>query len=369
MTRLEYRRLYFLDLTDLDFLDFLDFFDFDAILFLSHLARHCTRKMGINGLMALLREKHAHVFQERQVIKGIAYVDTPLIVMSCGMVGMTSDASLDPYDLLVKKLQNTVHILYEAGAQQIKFVFDGPTRPEKIGTCIKRQDTIQRQATKRQRDEPSVQLVCEPSLQLDDGAENCAPPTPPLQPTPPKPYAIFANAAKEHMLQSDLFVSSMISCGKDVGVLKDLSKFAKSHLERNGMEVLHAPHDSESYIATLLTQNDVAVTCDSDALPFGCGIVAQNIGSPKETWINLQDVLTALRMDLRTFRTFCVMLGTDFNPRLPKCGPAKALQCITSFTTFENYCTTNAPKTMTLAEKHEWVQAAEQSLRVFELEN
>ena len=349
--------------------------------------------MGINGLMALLREKHPQVFLQRQPIKGMAYVDTPLIVMSCGMVSMTRDATLDPYDLLVKKLQNTVHILYEAGAQQVKFVFDGPTRPEKIGTCIKRQDFIQRQATKRQREDsaPSVQLIsrqeyseggffiemeefARPDLpvQLSEVSDFPMPATQDTEPAltvPPKPYALFEHAAKEHVLFSDLYVSSMIACGKDVGVLKDLSKFAKSHLERNGMQVLHAPHDSESYISTLLSEDDVAVTCDSDALPFGCGIVAQNIGGPKETWVKLQDVLDALRMDLHTFRTFCVMLGTDFNPRLPRCGPAKALKCIPSFSSFEDYCGANAPKTMTLAEKHEWVQAAEKSLRVFELKD
>ena len=184
-----------------------------------------------------------------------------------------------------------------------------------------------------------------------------------------QPYALFANAAKDHVLFSDLYISTMIACGKDVGMLKDLSKFAKNHLQRNGMEVLHAPHDSESYIATLLAEDDVAVTCDSDALPFGCGVVAQNIGSPKETWVNLQDVLEALRMDMKQFRIFCVMLGTDFNARLPRCGPAKALKCITSFSNFEDYCMANAPKTMTLAEKLEWVQAAEKSLSVFELKN
>ena len=370
--------------------------------------------MGINGLMSLLREKHPYVFKARQSIKGIAYVDTPLIVMSCGMVGMTNDASLDPYDLLVKKLQLTVHLLYEAGAQQVKFVFDGPTRPEKIGTCIKRQDFIQRQAIKRQRedlrvpvrllsrqetseggfeivveeyttdarDSPPVEpspmepspmgpspmgpLPIEPSLEVQVESSSVEP----LQEEPTvQPYALFANAAKDHVLFSDLYISTMIACGKDVGMLKDLSKFAKNHLQRNGMEVLHAPHDSESYIATLLTEDDVAVTCDSDALPFGCGVVAQNIGSPKETWVNLQDVLEALRMDMKQFRIFCVMLGTDFNARLPKCGPAKALKCITSFSNFEDYCMANAPKTMTLAEKLEWVQAAEKSLSVFELKN
>jgi 5'-3' exonuclease len=109
----------------------------------------------------------------------------------------------------------------------------------------------------------------------------------------------------------------------------------------------------------------VAVTCDSDALPFGCSLIVQNIGTPKETWISLHDVLEALKMTMDQFRVFCVMLGTDFNPRLPKCGPIKAEKCIQSFSTFEDYCGANAPKTMSLQEKFEWVNTAEKSLCVF----
>jgi 5'-3' exonuclease len=180
-------------------------------------------------------------------------------------------------------------------------------------------------------------------------------------------YAIFDDASPEHELFSDLYISTMIACGKDLGMLRDLSRFARQHLVKNKVKILEAPHDSESFIATLVKEGDVAVTCDSDALPFGCSLIVQNIGTPKETWIHLRDVLSALQMTMEQFRIFCVMLGTDFNPRLPKCGPVKAEKCIHSFTNFEEYCGANAPKTMTLQEKLEWVQAAEKSLHVFML--
>jgi 5'-3' exonuclease len=302
--------------------------------------------MGINGLMSFLREKHPEVFLGRQAVQGIAYVDTPLIVMSCGMVAISSHATIDPYALLIAKLQSLTQTLFEIGVSEVRFVFDGPTRPEKVKTCIKRQDTIHRAANKRKRGEPAVQLP------------GCAE-------VETQTYSVFETVSAEHALCSDLYIASMNANDKDVGMLKDLSKFAKAHLERNGVCVVVAPHDSESFIASQVTPNDVAVTVDSDALPFGCKLVAHNVGTPKEEWIRLSDVLTAVNMDLHTFQVFCVMLGTDFNPRLPLCGPVKALQCIKTFTCFDDYCTTNAPKNMTVDEKKEWIQQANQSLQVF----
>jgi hypothetical protein len=313
-------------------------------------------KMGINGLMAYLREKHPGVFKGPQKIHGTAYIDTPLIVMSCGMIALSSNATINPYELVIGKLQNTAQLLFDAGATELVYVFDGPTRPEKINTCIKRQDTMQRAETQReeQRAEKRQVMVTETTIDMDAEVTD--------SPSNPSSYSIFDFATVE----SDLYIATMIACGKDSEMLKDLSKFARRHLVAHGVVTVQAPHDSESFIALNVEDGDVGVTCDSDALPFGCSLVVQNIGTPKETWIYLDDVLMALDMNLDTFRRFCIMLGTDFNPRLPKCGPVRAEKCIRSFTTFEDYCEANAPKTMTLHEKYLWVEAAEKSLRVFE---
>lgn len=304
--------------------------------------------MGINGLMAYLREKHPSVFKGPQPIHGTAYIDTPLIVMSCGMIALSSNATINPYELVIGKLQNTAQLLYDAGATELVYVFDGPTRPEKVNTCIKRQDTMKRAEIKRQQ----ITLVTE-EVEIEEER---------IDEHFPSSYSIFDFACVE----SDLYIATMIACGKDTGMLKDLSKFARNHLLQHNVNVVEAPHDSESYIADHVKEGDVGVTCDSDALPFGCSLVVQNIGTPKETWIHLDDVLQALDMTLETFQVFCIMLGTDFNPRLPKCGPVKAEKCIRSFTTFSDYCEANAPKTMTLHEKYQWVEAAEKSLLVFQ---
>ena len=316
-----------------------------------------------------LREKHPSVFLGPQTCNGVAYVDTPLLTMSCGMVAMSSDASLDPFALIVGKLQQTIYLLQQVGVSEICFVFDGPTREEKVGTCIVRQQTIQRQATKRKRDEPQVQMVINPLVEEPEGLEAELPDesveTKEDAEKQERKYSVFPQVSAEHQVESDLYISSMITNGKDVGVLKELSKFAFKHLTSKGVRVLQAPHDSESFIAQIMTGDDVAYTCDSDALPFGCTRIVQYLGTPKETWIYLDHVLQALKMDLSLFRKFCVMLGSDFNPRLPKCGPAKVQQCIQNFSSFEKYCRDNAPKTMTEEEKELWINAAEKSFQVF----
>jgi hypothetical protein len=297
--------------------------------------------------------------------------------MSCGMVGMSSDASLDPYDLLVKKLQSTIFLLQKVGVKDIVFVFDGPTRPEKFDTCVIRQQSIQKVATKRKREEPQVQFVASTQESEENGSRDEeflieSSPSADLQEghqdqghqNQHQEYEVFQYASFDHQLESDLYVASMISCGKDVGVLKDLGRFAKTFLESKGVKTLQAPHDSESFIAQTMSCDDLAYTCDSDALPFGCSLIVQYLGTPKETWIRLQDVLAAMSMDMLTFRKFCVMLGSDFNPRLPKCGPAKVQQCIKTFTTFEKYCRDNATR-MEEEDKQKWIRAAEKSLQVF----
>jgi hypothetical protein len=176
-------------------------------------------------------------------------------------------------------------------------------------------------------------------------------------------HHIFTEVTEDHCLESDLYISSMIVHGSDTHVLKDLARYAKKFL---GDKALTAPHDSESYIASIVQEGDVGVTCDSDALPFGCKTVVQNIGTCKETWINLDNVLTGLNLSLLEFRIFCVLLGTDFNERLFFCGPTKSFPAVSNktFRGFREFCEVNAKK-YSRDEKEAWIQSAEDSLQVF----
>jgi hypothetical protein len=359
--------------------------------------------MGVNGLMQFLRKKIPHVFHSTQHhrITGTAYVDTPLITMSCGMVAQASHATIDPYVLVKQKLTAIEFLLRERGAQDVKFVFDGPTRKEKVQTCMKRAETIKKQSEKRKRDSLQIYRLESPresmeslgqSLAQDSGEAGhdsgetfshemgedsfwpstaTSPPVPtelssPVTSTGKPTFTIFDDVTQDHCLESDLYISSMIVHGTDTYVLKDLARFARLSL---GDRAIIAPHDSESYIAAMVKPGDVGVTCDSDALPFGCEWIVQNIGTAKEIWIKLSDVLHGLDMTLHDFRIFCVLLGTDFNSRLYLCGPTKCFPVIAtkSFQSFRHFCSLYG-KSYSAQEKEEWIQNAEESLLVFSSE-
>jgi hypothetical protein len=360
--------------------------------------------MGVNGLMQFLRKQIPGAFHSKpqEALTGTAYVDTPLITMSCGMVAQASHATIDPYALVTQKLYTIEHMLRSHGAKEVKFVFDGPTRKEKIGTCVKRAETIKKQSEKRKRDfdsgtlqiyrieetEPETFIAQVPNVSgkfMADTDEEfpqglIAETTPPLiddtpmelfhdeeyRTQPVSTLKIFPDATMDHCLESDLYISSMIAHGTDTFVLKDLARYAKLAV---GAQALQAPHDSESYIASLVKKGDVGVTCDSDALPFGCEWTVQNIGTAKETWIKLDDILLGLGMTLREFRVFCVLLGTDFNERLYLCGPAKSFPVIKSktFSSFEAFCMLHGKK-YSAQEKRDWINSAEKSLLVFSSE-
>ena len=364
--------------------------------------------MGVNGLMQFLKKQVPHAFRKtpKEPITGTAYVDTPLITMACGMVAQASHATIDPYALVKQKINSVECLLKSHGAKEVKFVFDGPTRKEKIATCVKRAETIKKQSEKRKREHATGTLQIyriEEDSDPDDSA--CTAPLPgkissamvldedsphtPFYPETREETAaheevplelfhdqvvqtqpsqsnlkIFREVTSDHCLESDLYISSMIAHGTDTFVLKDLARFAKIAV---GEKALQAPHDSESYIASLVKKGDVGVTCDSDALPFGCERIVQYIGTPKETWIYLEDILQGLKMTLHEFRIFCVLLGTDFNERLFLCGPTKSFPAIKTFTSFESFCTRHG-KNYSLEDRRAWITSAEKSLLVFSSE-
>jgi len=360
--------------------------------------------MGVNGLMQFLKKQVPSAFRKtpKEPITGTAYVDTPLITMACGMVAQASHATIDPYCLVKQKINSVEQLLKSHGAKEVKFVFDGPTRIEKIGTCVKRAETIKKQSEKRKRDVGSLQIyridedsdsdsACVPlgklnnEMILEDAHESFSPETVIREETetvedaplelfhdtvlriqPQTNLKIFPNVTLDHCLESDLYISSMIVHGTDTFVLKDLARFAKIIVGENA---ILAPHDSESHIASLVKKGDIGVTCDSDALPFGCEWVVQYIGTSKETWIHLEDILQGLHMTLQEFRIFCVLLGTDFNERLFLCGPTKSFPAIKnkSFTSFEDFCNQHGKK-YSLDQKRAWIKSAEKSLLVFSSE-
>lgn len=276
--------------------------------------------MGVKDLMAFLKVKCPHVFHtSAQQSVADVWIDTPLIVMAAAK--RAESDNLDPLVVVCSSLQR---VAMQAKAMQqeghtLHWVFDGSSRSEKARTVSKRADanTV---FTKRMNEKVLMEL--QDDLEIAE--------------------RVVASASKPAAAPS----------------FRHVFDKAKSVCAELG-NVHIAVHDSEEFIALHMKDGDVALTADSDALPFGCSHIVQHFGSSKETWILLKDVLQGLKMNLQQFRTFCVLLGTDFNDRLFRCGPAKAFSSVSSETfSLQQFAKDNKAS-------EEWLQAALRSLEIF----
>jgi 5'-3' exonuclease len=253
------------------------------------------------------------------------WIDTPLLVMAA--VKKAESNGHDALSAVEGSLARTANMLRCLGSGTLHWVFDGRTRPEKVHTVQQRQEASAKfsQSCVRKAVERDVEAACT----VDDDLE-------------------LAEAVVALHFQR----SAQPSLGDVFGRAKQLaSEMGTVHIAR---------HDSEEFIARKMNPGDLAVSSDSDSLPFGCTFVVQHFGSPQETWIVLTDVLDALGMTLHDFQQFCVLLGTDFNTRLFRCGPAKALSSIrTPGFSLEEFARKNSADA-------EWLASAQQALAVFQ---
>ena len=287
-------------------------------------------QMGVKDLMKVLRTKCPHILHGSapHAVRGDMWIDTPLLVMAA-----VKKAEADGHDAvgaMEASMRRTSNMLRCLGDGQLHWVFDGKTRAEKVGTVLHRQEaqtkyseSCARKAFTREMSSCTAFTTLEDDLVLAESIVILV---------TPKEFAPTLSNVFQHAKR----------LASDFGV------------------VHHAKHDSEEYIARCMQDGDLAVSSDSDALPFGCGFVVQHFGSSTETWIVLSEVLQALDMTLPQFQQFCVLLGTDFNARLFRCGPAKALAAATgpSFSLAQFAQTNHADA--------EWLRLAERSLLVFQ---
>lgn len=286
--------------------------------------------MGVKDLMKTLRTKCPHILHTSapRAVEGDIWIDTPLLVMAA-----VKKAEADGHDALgavEASLRRTSNMLRCLGNGTLHWVFDGKTRAEKVGTVLHRQEATTKYS------------------------ESCA----------RKAYSReLAACTSETTLEDDLSLAEsvvVLVTPKSFGLtLSNVFQHAKRLASGLGT-VYHAHHDSEEFIARCMKDGDLAVSSDSDALPFGCSFVVQHFGSLSETWILLSEVLDALSMTFLQFQQFCVLLGTDFNARLFRCGPAKALTAAAdpSFS-LAHFAHTNHADS-------EWLHLAERALLVFQ---
>jgi 5'-3' exonuclease len=255
--------------------------------------------MGVQDLMKLVRSKCPSILYSsaQEAVQGNMWVDTPLIVMAA-----IKKAEADGHDAasaVVSSLRRTHNVLRAMGQGEIFWVFDGSTRHEKTETVAVRQE-----ANSKFAKQCSIKAMDRQLQQMQSEVES---------------------------LETDLSIADYVV---DIGIPKhsqvsSLFKLAKQTCLDLGIVCL-AKHDSEEYIARNMKSKDLAVTSDSDALPFGCSWIVQHLGSSTETWIRLSDLLESLNLSMDRFRWLCVLLGNDFNARVFRCGPAKCIAAVSS---------------------------------------
>ena len=190
------------------------------------------------------------------------------------------------------------------------FVFDGPTRPEKVETTSTRQ---------QQRDKDTLKF------------ENIK----------------TEYLSKPPLLRPDNLVLELKKIGRRIFNIGTNKIAFRSILTAIGIPCLTAKHDSEELCAYLSQKYaSAALTRDKDALAWGCSMML--VDTPQRTVdgegsvsflvesIELRDILYGFKVDFKQFVDFCVMSGTDFNKRVTQLGPARILPLIQIYKNIEN---------------------------------
>lgn len=266
--------------------------------------------------MSILRNECPHVLHRsaQSPVTQDVWIDTPLLVVA-GYAKAQATLS-DPIPVVTSVLHRAVQTAHGMGARTIHMVFDGPPRKLKDETREKRAIATEARTQKvlanpLKKDLEMAQLV------VDWKDHKLAP--------------VDTETLTEFLVESPSLEQTEALSFPEFSVVNRAAKeWVKQRQEatHGAVQYHHAKHDSEEYIAFHMKQGDLAISSDSDILCFGATWVVQHFATEKETWIQLQDVLDALKMTIDQFRVLCVLLGNDFNVRMKGCGPVKSLALV-----------------------------------------
>ena len=109
-----------------------------------------------------------------------------------------------------------------------------------------------------------------------------------------------------------------------------------------GIPSIVAKDEAENLASSLAVELKVSAvwSSDTDTYPLGAPVVVKGFENIKGD-INIKGVFTLnilrdLNLDHNQFRDFCILLGTDFNDRMDRIGPANALILIKKYGNIEN---------------------------------
>lgn len=95
-------------------------------------------------------------------------------------------------------------------------------------------------------------------------------------------------------------------------------------------ECRRAEYEAEALATHLCKEipGSIVITEDSDVLMYACPRTIFKYGSEKQVYVDYDDILKALKITDAQFKLLCILLGNDFNDRIPGVGPVKAFQLL-----------------------------------------
>jgi flap endonuclease-1 len=126
---------------------------------------------------------------------------------------------------------------------------------------------------------------------------------------------------------------------------------AKKLVSFMGLPIVQAPSEGEAQIAKMVQENTVfaGVSQDYDCLLFGVPRLCRNLTvsgkrklpgknvfiEVKPEYLELEKVLSQLKIDRQKLIWIGLLIGTDFNEKFPKIGPKTALKLVQEHNSFE----------------------------------
>ena len=275
--------------------------------------------MGIKDLKKYLREKNVDCFftiplykfsQKRIAIDSLNWIFTYLSVSIKNIINRKEDIfeELDQEIIYVNLLEEFIKFNIKLLDHHITpiWIWDGKSKDNKNVTKIERRKSRKEQLKKR--------LELKEKLKDMNALE--------------RPIALI-NQYK------NLFSTTCFFSSEKLNKIKDFSI-------EIGIPTITAKDEAENLASSLAVERKVAAvwSADTDTYPLGAPVVVKGF-EKKNNLIYISGIFTLkilkeLNMDHNEFRDFCILLGTDFNDRIPSIGPAKSYILIDRYRNIEN---------------------------------
>lgn len=297
--------------------------------------------MGIKDLNSFLRKRNINCFVDKyrlENLKGYRVgIDANNFIFMYG-AGVQKDAvyrstnivddGLDREQMLHKlyiRVLNFLILFMNNGITPL-LVFDGTAEKEKTAEREKRRD----ERIKRQNRVNEIREEMEKTpvwLRTVKGLGDV-------------PKELWDQALKYDQLEKELkkIMSTQVSVQyEEFDAIKDL-------LNSLGIPCIIADNEGEMMCAELgvTGQTGATFSTDSDCLALGIPFVFGSISGFKKGKGGLIEgtvlgpILSELNLSMSEFRDFCILLGTDFNERMPTYGPVKSYKLIEECRTIES---------------------------------